>query len=104
LWGSSNGTSWIQMVDDGFGDSNNVKIESITTYEGALYAAANNPVTGVELWRSTDGVNWTQINEDGFGDSGTFVGLWSNGTVVFRGNYLIGSSGPNGGMIWQVPR
>jgi hypothetical protein len=104
LWGSSNGTSWIQMVDDGFGDSNNVKIESITTYAGALYAAANNPVTGVELWRSTDGVNWTQINEDGFGDSGTFVGLWSNGTVVFRGNYLIGSSGPNGGMIWQVPR
>jgi hypothetical protein len=104
LWRSSNGTTWVQMVGDGFGDVNNIKIESLTTYAGALYAAANNPVTGVELWRSTDGVNWTQINSDGFGDSSTYVALWSNGTVVFDGNYLIGSTGPFGGVIWQLQR
>jgi hypothetical protein len=102
LWRSSNGVTWVQVVGDGFGDINNVKIESLTTYGNALYAAANNPVTGVELWRSTDGVNWTQINSDGFGDSGIFSSLWSNGTVVFGGNYLIGSSGPYGGVIWQL--
>jgi hypothetical protein len=102
LWRSSNGTTWVQVVGDGFGDVNNIKIESLTVYAGALYAAANNPVTGVQLWRSTDGVNWTQINADGFGDSGIVVSLWSNGTVVFQGNYLIGSNGPFGGVIWQL--
>jgi hypothetical protein len=104
LWRSSNGQDWVQVVDDGFGDINNLKIESLTTYAGALYAAASNSITGVELWRSTDGVNWTQINTDGFGDSGTFCGLWSNGTIVFQGNYLIGCSGPYGGTIWELPR
>jgi hypothetical protein len=104
LWRSSNGINWIQVVGDGFGDINNYKIESLTTFGGALYAAANNSVTGVELWRSTDGVHWTQINTDGFGDSGIFVSLWSNGTVAFDGNYLIGSSGPFGGVIWQLQR
>ncbi len=104
VWRSSNGVAWVQVVGNGFGDINNIKIESLTTYVGALYAAANNPVTGVEIWRSTDGVNWTQINEDGFGDSSTFVSLWSNGTVVFDGKYLIGSSGPFGGVIWELRR
>jgi len=89
LWRSSNGINWVQVVGDGFGDINNYKIESLTTFDGALYAAANNWVTGVQLWRSTDGINWTQINVDGFGDSGHFVSLWSNGTVVFNGNFLI---------------
>src|SRR5688572_2288285 len=102
LWRSSNGVTWVQVVGDGFGDINNIKIESLTTYTNALYATASNPVTGVELWRSTDGMNWTQINLDGFGDSSIFSGLWSNGTVVFQGNYLIGSSGPFGGVIWQL--
>jgi len=102
LWRSSNGTTWRQVVGNGFGDINNIKIESLATYAGALYAAANNPVRGVELWRSTNGVDWTQINTDGFGDSGIFSSLWSNGTVIFQGKYLIGSSGPFGGVIWQL--
>lgn len=104
LWRSNDGVNWVQVMGNGFGDINNVKIESLTTYAGALYAAANNPVTGVELWRSSDGVNWTQINSDGFGDNATYVSLWSNGTVVFDGSYLIGSNGPFGGVIWQLKR
>jgi len=104
LWRSSNGITSVQVVGNGFGDINNYKIESLTTFGGALYAAANNSVTDVQLWRSTDGVNWAQINADGFGESGIFVSLWSNGTTVFRGNLLIGSSGPFGGVIWQLQR
>jgi hypothetical protein len=109
LWRSKNGVTWVQVVGDGFGDINNVKIESLTTYAGDLYAVTNNsldnPVTGAKVWRSTDGVNWTQINEDGFGNSSnTGCGLWSNGTVIFQGNYLTGCSGPNGGAIWELQR
>jgi len=104
VWRSSNGTTWVQVVGDGFGDTNNFKIESLTTYADALYAAANNLGTGVQLWRSIDGINWIQINADGFGDSSIFSSLWSNGTVVFQGNYLFGSSGSFGGVIWQIHR
>jgi hypothetical protein len=104
LWRTVNGTTWEQVVDDGFGDINNVKIESLAVYKGALYAVTNNAVSGAEVWRSTDGVNWTQVNADGFGESGIFVSLWSNGTTVFRGNLLIGSSGPFGGVIWQLEK
>jgi hypothetical protein len=102
LWRTMDGVTWEQVVGDGFGDINNVKIESLAVSNGALYAAANNPVSGVELWRSTDDVNWVQINADGFGESSIFVSLWSNGTTVFHGNLVIGSSGPFGGVIWQL--
>ena len=76
----------------------------MAVYNGALYAAANNPVSGVELWRSTDGVTWAQVNADGFGEAGIGVSLWSNGTTVFHGNLLIGSSGFCGGVIWQLEK
>jgi hypothetical protein len=104
LWRSSNGITWNQVVGDGFGDVNNVKIEALSTYVGSLYAATNNPITGVELWRSADGVHWTQINADGFGDPNLFISLWSHSMVAFRGNLLIGSSGPFGGVIWEIQR
>jgi hypothetical protein len=104
LWRTPDGTSWEQVVGDGFGDVMNRKIESVFVYKGALYAVANNPEAGVEIRRSTDGVNWTQVNVDGFGEGGTFSGLWSNGTTVFHGQLLIGSSGPFGGAIWQLQR
>jgi hypothetical protein len=104
LWRSSDGVTWEQVVGDGFGDVNNIKIESIITYAGMLYAATANPVTGIEIWRSTDGVNWTQVNADGFGEGGITGTFWSNATLVFQGNYLIGTSGPFGGVIWQLEK
>jgi hypothetical protein len=104
LWRSSDGVTWEQVVGDGFGDVNNIKIESIIRYDGMLYAATANPITGIEVWRSTDGVNWTQVNADGFGESGITGTFWSNATVVFQGNYLIGTSGPFGGVIWELKK
>ena len=103
LWRSSDGVTWEQVIGDGFGDVNNIKIESIVTYAGMLYAATANPSTGIEVWRSTDGVNWTQVNADGF-DSGIGGTFWSNATIVFQGDYLIGTGGPFGGVIWQLHR
>jgi hypothetical protein len=91
-----------------FGDSNHVKIESLITHAGDLYAVTNNPfenlVTGARVWRLSDGVSWTQINEDGFGDSNTICVLWSNGMVIFQGDYLTGCSGSAGGTIWNLQR
>jgi hypothetical protein len=104
LWRSSDGVTWEQVVGDGFGDVNNIKIESVITYDGMLYAATANLVTGIEVWRSTDGVSWTQVNADGFGEAGITGTFWSNASVVFQGNYLIGTSGPFGGVIWQLQR
>ncbi|HSL31507.1 MAG TPA: hypothetical protein VK900_20055 [Anaerolineales bacterium] len=104
LWRTRDGVTWEQVVGDGFGDVNNVKIESVIVYDGRLYAAAANPVTGIEVWRSANGVDWTQVNIDGFGEAAITGTLWSNASVVFQGNLLIGTGGPFGGVIWQLQR
>jgi hypothetical protein len=104
LWRSRNGVTWEQVVGNGFGDVNNIKIESVVQYGGMLYAATANLVTGIEVWRSSDGVTWTQVNADGFGEAGITGTFWSNATVVFQGKLLIGTSGPFGGVLWQLQR
>ena len=70
LWRSSGGElplTWEQVNTDGFGDASNQWIESLTTFDGYIYAGTWNDA-GCELWRSEDGEDWTQCNEDGFGD------------------------------------
>ena len=77
VWRSSTGDagSWSQVNTDGFGDANNGKVivDAGTVYNGALYLATLNRVTGAEVWRTTDGITWTQVNADGFGDGDTFA-------------------------------
>lgn len=72
----SSGNSWAQSGTDGFGDSNNSHIHSLTSFQSQFYTGTDNEVTGAELYRTLDGINWIQIvgpNKDakvssGFGD------------------------------------
>jgi len=71
VWRSPEGLTWTQVISNGFGDSNNgrVIVDAGTVYNGALYLATLNQVTGAEVWRTTDGTNWEQVGSDGFGDA-----------------------------------
>lgn len=60
------GTNWIQVNIDGFGDTNNTSAQGITTYNDNLYVGTWNITTGGEIWQY-DGNTWSQINVDGFG-------------------------------------
>jgi hypothetical protein len=73
IW-RTDGTTWQQVVDDGFGDAHNYAVNALHVFGGALYAATLSD-TGSEIWRSTTGNpnTWTQVNQDGFGSPGDFT-------------------------------
>ena len=67
--------SWDE-VGTGIGDNpHNTRtiVDGATVYNGALYLATMNTVSGTEVWRTTDGVTWTQQNASGFGVTETFA-------------------------------
>jgi len=61
------GSSWIQVNTDGFGNNNNRTAESMAVYDSKLYVGTNNNSTGCEVWEY-NGSSWTQVNSSGFGD------------------------------------
>ncbi len=68
IW-RSDGSNWEMIASDGFGDNNNLGIDSLFVYSNTLIAATVNYTSGVELWSSPNGDTgtWIQINTDGFG-------------------------------------
>jgi hypothetical protein len=54
-------------------DNTRTIVDGATVYNGALYLATMNKVTGAEIWRTTDSVTWTQQNTGGFGYTETFA-------------------------------
>jgi hypothetical protein len=57
LWKSTDGKSWEQISDPGFGNPNNFQ-GIILTIRDVFYLVAFNYHDGNQIWRSTDGENW----------------------------------------------
>jgi hypothetical protein len=54
VWQSDDGTSFTQLITDGFGDSNNQATlwnAATSTFKNQLYIGTFNQVNGGELWR-----------------------------------------------------
>jgi hypothetical protein len=103
IFRSANGTVWEPVIENGFGDVNNFKIEMIYTWNGSLIAGVDNDITGVEIWQSADGSIWNQINSDGFGDSNNINVLWNSTTIEYHQHLYVGTNNLiNGGEIWQL--
>ncbi len=60
------GLVWVQVNANGFGFTNNMKVTSMTSFNGALVAGTRNSGTGCHLWRY-DGSSWNAVNTSGFG-------------------------------------
>lgn len=71
LW-RTDGVNWTQVISDGFGDVNNRGVVALDVFSDMLYAAVDNPTTGLEIWRSESGDpgTWSQVNEDSFDEAG----------------------------------
>ncbi len=50
--------AWGLVVQPGFGDPQNQRINTFGEFNGQLYAGTSNP-GGAQIWRSSDGVSWT---------------------------------------------
>jgi len=89
IWKTTNGTTWQEIMDDGFGDVNNIRINALFVFDEQLYAGTLNGTTGTEIWRRTNDANWEQMNSDGFGDANN---SWTGDTVaIINGTIYLGT-------------
>jgi len=75
---------------------------SRAVFDGKLYVATLNEVTGCEVWSSQDPApgNWDQVNTDGFGDFNNHDAL---SMAVFDGNFYVGTYNPvTGCEVWRL--
>lgn len=99
VFGSSDGSTWIQMNVDGFGDVNNIIIQSMTTFNNSLYVGVYNDIDGTEIWQY-DGANWVQDNTSGFDDNNN---LGTGGLAVLDGKlFAITSNDTSGCEVWRT--
>ena len=109
IWRTKDGYHWEPVVQDGFGDWHNEKLETMVTYQGQLYAFTmaldwvnGSYEEGMQAWRSTDGLHWNQINENGFGDAYNWVSHMSIDNAAYKGSLYVGTLNDNGGQIWKL--
>ena len=101
LWRAHNGVSWLQANTDGFGNVDNKEIASLTYFDGHLYAATRNDVTGLEVWRTDAPANaWAEVNgTTGFGGADHSAGT---AMTVFDGYlYLSTFNFSSGGSVYR---
>jgi hypothetical protein len=74
VWRSPNGTTWDLVVNNGFGNPNNVGVAPFGTYKGYIYAGTifdPNVTNGLEIWRSATGSpgEWQSVVTGGKGNA-----------------------------------
>jgi hypothetical protein len=99
------GASWTLINNAGFGDVNNILIDSapLTIYRDSVYVATDNNVTGVEVWRHYGSDGWRQVNPDGFSDGPGTKSCGANGMAVYEDKlYVVTTRCPyNGIAVWR---
>jgi len=102
IWRSPDGTNWIPVEENGFGDINNTAVTTFGVFSNTLYAATGGNVNGVQIWRSNTGDvgSWTRVITDGDGNANN---RWVTGFSEFDG-YLYASIEPTTGTakIWRT--
>lgn len=102
IWRSANGTTWEQVVGNGFGDSTNGGSDVLLSFEDALYSGTYNRTSGTQIRRTVDGVHWMKIAPDGFGDSNNYS---TYGWAIFKGSlFLATANEANGAEVWRMLR
>lgn len=100
LWRSQNGTIWAPVDVTGFGDPDNVEVSILGAYNGQLYAAVANEVTGVQIWRSFSGNNntWTKVTSPVSGTGFAKV----TGMAEFNGGLFVAVESEAPAQIWST--
>jgi hypothetical protein len=108
IWRTKDGWHYEKVIDNGFGDLFNIKVDSLYTFQGQLYAATLNfdfnnyaYTSGTQVFRSRDGFHWTQVNESGFGDPHNWVVHLAIGVTEYKGNLYYGTLNDFGGQTWK---
>jgi hypothetical protein len=109
IWRSSNGTTWEQVANNGFGDSTNNEVMRLAVFNNKIYASTWSSGThGTEIWSSGTGNlgDWTKVVDNGLGDA-TNISVVTMET--FNGYLYAGTYGwdninnhPDGCEVWRT--
>jgi hypothetical protein len=102
VWRTPNGTTWSQVVPDGFGNANNFSISPFYNFDGILYAGTDNTEDGLEIWRSATGDqgDWENVVTSGNGNSNNYLAT----SFIEYGDHLYAAieNISDGAEIWQT--
>jgi len=91
------GTNWVQVNTDGFGDPDNETADSMAVYNNYLYVGTENS-RGAEVWQY-NGTAWVQVNTDGFGNQQNHI---ADSMAVHDSHLYAGSGdGFRGARVWR---
>ena len=91
------GTNWVQINTDGFGDRDNETTDSMAVHNNYLYVGTEN-ARGAEVWVYS-GAAWVQVNSDGFGNRQNHI---ADSMAVYNSHLYAGSGGGLlGARVWQ---
>lgn len=89
---SSDGLTWQQVNNGGFGDPYIDEVDNLMVFDGYLYATSyvNNNSRGTQVWRSDTGDlgDWEQVVSNGFGDPNN---IWIPSAEVYNGVLYMGT-------------
>lgn len=79
IWRTSDGTTWQQVVGNGFGSVNRSSISHMTVFGGYLYATTAEAFGSNYIYRTKDGISWElafqgMSSEPYFGDITSYMG------------------------------
>jgi hypothetical protein len=104
---ASSGVAWMQVNQNGFGNSSNSSAMSLEVFGGQLYAGTANWAEGGQVWRTTDGTTWTAVSVPGFGSAYTTTNTCLLDMIAFNGQLYVSTAGwgRDGvrGQIWRSP-
>ncbi|PWB76532.1 MAG: hypothetical protein C3F07_03570 [Anaerolineales bacterium] len=108
VWRSSDGSSWEQVVSNGFGDPTNSEVMRFVVFKNQIYAGtwSYSDTDGAEIWRSSSGESgsWTKVVSNGFGEAsnrGIVTMEVFNGALYAGTRSRDGSGNATGAEIWR---
>ena len=96
-----NGSDWVKVVDNGFGNADTNHMNALEVFDGHLYLVVGNMTTGLEVWRTADGTDWVQVGFAGFDTADNRSTYWDNAVAVHNGRLYVGTvNWIDGGEVW----
>jgi sugar lactone lactonase YvrE len=102
LWRTADGSTWSQIVNAGFGDSDDTGVRALAAWGNMFYACTYNRVNGVEIWRSDTGNSgtWLRVVSGGNGNPANYI---CTGFQEFNGYlYTAVENESTGAQVWRT--
>ncbi len=96
------GTDWVLMIDNGFGDADRRRMPALEMVGDRLYAVLGRYTGGLEVWRTLDGTNWHPISLQGFGDANNLASYFGYSVAGHEDHLYVGTVNyETGGELWR---